>query len=207
MQAGIPHEKGREKRQILQGDDTGVWNNYLHSKLWGWSKSPQTGIPMSLCPAGVLVLPLSHDHSQTHTDVLHQQCIFPPKHLLLQSLSPCSTSVSGDFISLNSYESSVMLSNLSHSPWHAASLNADFSTSFSSISLSSPHALSSLGIPPAPLSQMPSANSHFTPLVLLLKDHRLGTSSLSLNQLKEFYERTEKYLCYRMRSMLQDDLQ
>lgn len=113
LQAGILHKKGWERRQILQGDDIRVWNKFIfiHSKLWGWSRSPQTGIPVScsqsLCPSGVLVLPLSHGYSQTHTDVLHQQCIFPPKHVLQQPLSPCSTSASGDFISLYSYESNM----------------------------------------------------------------------------------------------------
>lgn len=41
----------------------------------------------SLCPSDVLVLPLSHNHSQTHTDVLHQQCIiFSLQSICLNSL-------------------------------------------------------------------------------------------------------------------------
>lgn len=112
MQAGIPHEKGRERRQILQGDDTGVWNNFIFIQSFrGGARVHKLEFPCPVpSPCAHQVLPLSHDHSQTHTDVLHQHCIFPPKHLLQQSLGPCSTSVSGDFISSNSYKSNVTLS-------------------------------------------------------------------------------------------------
>lgn len=88
LQTGIHHEKGRERRQILQGEDIRVWNKFILIQSFWVEQESTNWNSRVLFP--VLVLPLSYGHSQTHTDILHQQCILPPKHLLQQpqSLQP-----------------------------------------------------------------------------------------------------------------------
>lgn len=158
----------------------------------------------SLCPSGVLVLPLSHSHSQTHTDVSHQQCIiFSLQSICLNSLSPCGTSASGDFISLYSYEHNMTASTSLTLPSMLLLKRLIFPLHFQAYYC--PHHMSpaASGILPALLSQMPSALFHaFNPAWSHAQrspfQHFLPPSEPTNKILNET---TEKYLCYMMRLM------